>query len=422
MRMTTVAPSATALKPNPNWAQLPLFDRSNWETVRFGDVVDLVSDTSRNPEAEGITRYIGLEHLEPGSLHIKTWGELVDGVTFTKRCRKGQVLFGKRRAYQRKVAMAEFEALVSGDIYVFQAKEELLDPKLLPFICMSERFFQFAVETSAGSLSPRTNWSHLKDFEFALPPLEQQRRIAELLWTVDDVLTASVAAYDQHRTSSFAIASALTLQGIDAGPMKDSPIGAIPASWRCMRIEELTEDGAYGPRFPTSSYTPSGNVYQIRTTDFDRSGGIEFSTVPAAQVDERMIISHKLITRDFLLSRSGEYAGLTAVFIDPEDGRTYMPGAFLIRYRLSEHLDPYFLLALCESRFGKTYVERLATGSAQPNISRGAFYRLYVPVPPVEEQRIIVNRIRQMESAGRAFVDHIANTKRLLNSLTNSLN
>ena len=70
MRMTTVAPSATALKPNPNWAQLPLFDRSKWETVRFGDVVNLVSDTSRNPEVEGITRYIGLEHLEPGSLHI----------------------------------------------------------------------------------------------------------------------------------------------------------------------------------------------------------------------------------------------------------------------------------------------------------------------------------------------------------------
>jgi type I restriction enzyme, S subunit len=118
-------------------------------------------------------------------LHVRSWGNVADGTTFTRRCRPGQVLFGKRRAYQRKVAVAEFDAVVSGDIYVLAAKPERLLPELLPFFCLSERFFDHAVGTSAGSLSPRTNWSNLARFEFDLPPLDQQRRIAELAWKIE---------------------------------------------------------------------------------------------------------------------------------------------------------------------------------------------------------------------------------------------
>jgi type I restriction enzyme M protein len=167
--------------------QSELLARSGWARVNLGDVVENVNETS-NPGKDGIERFIGLEHLAPGSLHVCSWGSVSDGTTFTRRCRPGQVLFGKRRAYQRKVAAAEFNAVVSGDIYVLAPKGDRLLPELLPFICMSERFFQFAVETSAGSLSPRTNWSHLANFEFDLPPLDQQRRIAETLWAVDKVI------------------------------------------------------------------------------------------------------------------------------------------------------------------------------------------------------------------------------------------
>ena len=120
-------------------------------------MVENVNETESNPAEAGLERFIGLEHLEPGSLHIRTWGNVSDGTTFTRRCRPGQVLFGKRRAYQRKVALAEFDAVVSGDIYVLAPKGNRLVPELLPFVCLSERFFQHAVETSAGSLSPRTS-------------------------------------------------------------------------------------------------------------------------------------------------------------------------------------------------------------------------------------------------------------------------
>jgi len=208
-----------------------LLEHSNWQRVRFGDMVENLNETERNPEGAGIERFIGLEHLEPGSLHIREWGNVADGTTFTRRCRPGQVLFGKRRAYQHKVAVAEFDAMVSGDIYVLAPKNNRLMPALLPFLCMSERFFEFAVETSAGSLSPRTNWSHLAQFEFALPPLDQQRRIAEILIAALEAQGAfenSVELLTQFAISSF---QHLRIDEVNHG--------SLPDGWRIATLEEL---------------------------------------------------------------------------------------------------------------------------------------------------------------------------------------
>jgi hypothetical protein len=95
---------------------------AGWTTVAFGDVVQLYKERSGDPEADGYERYIGLEHIDPGDLRIRRWGNVADGVTFTSVFRPGQVLFGKRRAYQRKVAVADFSGVCSGDIYVLEPK------------------------------------------------------------------------------------------------------------------------------------------------------------------------------------------------------------------------------------------------------------------------------------------------------------
>lgn len=154
--------------------------KKGWTKVAFGDVVRLVKERSSDPEADGFKRYVGLEHLDPGELKIYRWGDVADGTTFTSVFRAGQVLFGKRRAYQRKLALADFDGVCSGDIYVFEPKNSQLMPELLPFICQTDNFFEHAIGTSAGSLSPRTNWKSLAEYEFALPPMEEQRQIAQI--------------------------------------------------------------------------------------------------------------------------------------------------------------------------------------------------------------------------------------------------
>ena len=84
---------------------------AGWTTVAFGDVVRLSSERSSDPESDGFERFVGLEHIEPGDLRIRRWGDVADGTTFSSVFHPGQVLFGKRRAYQRKVAIAHFDGV-----------------------------------------------------------------------------------------------------------------------------------------------------------------------------------------------------------------------------------------------------------------------------------------------------------------------
>jgi type I restriction enzyme S subunit len=132
---------------------------------------------------------IGLEHLTPEDVNLTAWN--VDSEnTFTKRFGKGQVLFGRRRAYLKKAVVAPCDGICSGDITVIAAKPDSLAPELLPFVIQNDRFFDFAVGKSAGSLSPRAKWEHLREFEFELPPLGEQCRLAEALWAFDDTKQA----------------------------------------------------------------------------------------------------------------------------------------------------------------------------------------------------------------------------------------
>ncbi len=180
--------------------------RENWRKVKFGDVVRLSKARCADPLAEDVERFVGLEHLEPGDLRIRSWGNVADGVTFTSVFKPGQVLFGKRRAYQRKVAVADFSGVCSGDIYVFEtADPAVLLPELLPFICQTDAFFDHAVGTSAGSLSPRTNWKSLADFEFVLPPIEEQKKLRVTF----DAFAQTIYAYELAETGAKAYHAAL---------------------------------------------------------------------------------------------------------------------------------------------------------------------------------------------------------------------
>ena len=95
---------------------------------------------------------------------------------------KGQILFGRRRAYLKKAAVAEFDGICSGDITVIEAIPGKVDKDLLPFIIQNDALFDYAVSRSAGGLSPRVKWEQLSDYEFNLPPLEEQKVLADKLW------------------------------------------------------------------------------------------------------------------------------------------------------------------------------------------------------------------------------------------------
>lgn len=201
--------------------------------VHFGDVVRNIDVNDRNPLENGLERYIGLEHIEPESLHIKRWGLIEEGTSFTRKFVKRQVLFGKRRVYQRKAAIAEFDGICSGDILVFEPKNEDLIPELLPFIVQSDGFFNHALDTSAGSLSPRTKWKDLAAYGVALPPKDEQRRIADILWAADENICCSedcIPRIISYRTVLFESL-------LENGSAKT--VGSTKQAWKEVKFENL---------------------------------------------------------------------------------------------------------------------------------------------------------------------------------------
>lgn len=162
--------------------------KDGWQIVKFGEIAKEVKSTTKDPAGEGLEFYVGLDHLDPQSLRIARKGIIAeDNPSFTRRFSAGQILFGKRRCYQKKAAVADFEGICSGDIIVMDAIPKKIIPGLLPFIIQSDAFFDWAEKTSSGSLSPRTKWKSLAEFEFPLPPIERQKEILEVLEKVEEV-------------------------------------------------------------------------------------------------------------------------------------------------------------------------------------------------------------------------------------------
>ena len=143
---------------------------SEKQTVKFGDICREVKLTTKDPIADGYERYIGLEHLDSGSLKIKRWGIIAeDNPSFTRVFKKGHILFGKRRPYLKKAAIAEFDGICSGDIIVIEPQENYEHPEFLEVLMQSQDFWDWAIQTSSGSLSPRTKFKSISEFSFELP-------------------------------------------------------------------------------------------------------------------------------------------------------------------------------------------------------------------------------------------------------------
>ncbi|TPD65917.1 restriction endonuclease subunit S [Flavobacterium microcysteis] len=172
------------------------FNKDNWEKVTLGDVVFEPKETAKDISEEGLEHIVGLEHIESGDIHLRNSFSANTDTTFTKVFRHGDVLFGRRRAYLKKAAQATFDGICSGDITVLRANKKL-DTRLLPFVIHNDKFFDYAIKHSAGGLSPRVKFKDLANYEFLLPPKNQQAELADLLWAMDDVIEKDLSVLNK---------------------------------------------------------------------------------------------------------------------------------------------------------------------------------------------------------------------------------
>ena len=155
--------------------------RTGWTTVAFGDIAEPVNDRVDDPATAGVDRYVGLEHLDADSLTIRRWGSTEDVSSTKLRFGPGDIIFGKRRVYQRKLAVADFHGICSAHALVLRAKPEAVLPEFLPYFMQSDYFMEAALKISVGSLSPTINWKTLAQYEFNLPPVGYQKSLTATL-------------------------------------------------------------------------------------------------------------------------------------------------------------------------------------------------------------------------------------------------
>ncbi len=164
--------------------------KAGWTRVRFDQIATQINDRVDNPAEAGVERYVGLEHLDPDSLRIRRWGEPTDVESTKLRFQPGDIIFGKRRVYQRKVVVADFEGICSAHAMVLRAKPGAVLPEFLPFFMQSDLFMERALSISVGSLSPTINWTALAAEEFLLPPIQEQARLVEASLAIEGTVNA----------------------------------------------------------------------------------------------------------------------------------------------------------------------------------------------------------------------------------------
>ena len=325
---------------------------------------------------------VGLEHLVPENICLEHWSESPDN-TFSKMFRKGNVLFGRRRAYLKKAAVAPFDGICSGDITVIEAKSDRLLPELLPFIIQNDALFDFAVGKSAGSLSPRVKWEHLRNYEFELPDLEQQRELARLLWAMNTTKTAYMkllAKTDELVKSQF-----FELFGdpkCNPKQLQIKPLG-----------EVCTVERGGSPR-PIANYITKSNagINWIKIGDAD--GTRYISSTAEKIIPEGVKKSRMVQAGDLILSNSMSFGHPYILRIDGciHDG-------WLVLHFDDAVFDALYLQTYLGLPAVYAIFETMAAGGVVNNLNSEIVKKLPVLMPNIDQQEQFAAFVRQSDKS-----------------------
>ena len=233
---------------------------------------------------------------------------------------------------------------------------------------------------------PNLSQSKLAELPMALPPLPEQKKIAHILSTVQRAIEVQERIILTTTELKKALMHKLFTEGLRGEAQKQTEIGPVPESWEVVKIKDHCIESAFGPRFGSELYAADGNILTLRTTDMEDDGRIDYNTAPLARIDYTKFEKHYLQVGDVVVSRSGT-CGIASVF----EGHSMpvLPGAFLIRIRMKEEVQPMFLRHYINSPVGRPYVLQLAQGAIQKNISGTRLGDLLIPLPSRAEQEDI---------------------------------
>ncbi|MFB8168372.1 restriction endonuclease subunit S [Kitasatospora purpeofusca] len=361
-------------------------DKTAWKRVTLRDVVRHVTDRV-DAETSGLERFLAGEHIPSSSLSITDWGVIGRdpiGPMFYKRFKPGHVLYVSRRTYLRKVAVPEFEGITGEKTFVLETLDEnLLLQEFLPYVLSAERFHAHAIAHSRGSVNPYLNWGELAAYEFDLPPLNEQQRLADLLWSIE-----------RHRRSIVStIATALSARYTWLG----ASIGSLVAS------ETVPFDRVWA-RSPESGWSAAPvdeatGCYVLSLAAIGQFGYRvgQLKSVP----DSPEVRAAKLAKGDLLISRANTVEAVGRPCIFTEDRSDVSFPDTMMRLHLIDDVLPEFAEAVLASPHGRKHMKRSAAGSATSmvKINRQSLARLTFPKATASEQKGILDRLALFDKA-----------------------
>ena len=373
--------------------------RPGWTTVAFGDVVRKTNDKV-DADTSGLERYIGGEHMDSNDLKIRRWGTIGDGYlgpAFHMRFRPGQVLYGSRRTYLRKVAVAEFEGICANTTFVLEsADQDLLLPEFLPYLMQTESFHEYSELNSKGSVNPYINFSDLAQYEFQLPSLKEQRLLV-------DGLRASNTALDRFFDLGIKVQMAYlaSLREVFAAAAVPEPPSSTWLAPNGERWEWVTVDEMFSLQLGKMSskkaregrhqaeYIKNSNVLW---------GEFRLHDLPQMSFDATEQFKFKLMPGDLLVCEGGEI-GRAAVWTDEIEDVFYQKALHRLRPLKPETNAQFFMhyLRACSST---GILARVATGSTILHLPQEALAQLRLPFPSASEQHRYVKFLDALLETG----------------------
>jgi type I restriction enzyme S subunit len=353
-----------------------------WRRVKFGEVVQKCNEKV-DPEASGLERYIAGDHMDTDDLRLRRWGEIGSGYlgpAFHMRFKAGQVLYGSRRTYLRKVAVADFDGICANTTFVLESKDsEVLLPDYLPLLMQTDAFNAYSVQNSKGSVNPYINFSDLAKFEFSLPSIEEQKRFVEIFGSISELEEKlRIGAHEAERLQKAAIQDLLdpSLNGWDTRPIGD--------------IFKVTTGGT--PSRDTSAYW-NGDIPWVKT------GEVNYCVIESTE--ER-------ITQEGLKGSAAKLCPRDSVLValygqGPTRGRVGILGieatvnqACAAIYP-SDDFSPRFVYYYLSGKY--LALRGMAQGAAQPNLNLAMIKGFGIPTPSLDDQEVAVASIDAVTKA-----------------------
>lgn len=349
--------------------------------ARLGEVAEIVRDGIAPEKIVAGTPYLGLEHIEIGGRIISS-EPVANGELASTKFQFGpeHLLYGKLRPYLAKIALPDFTGICSTDILPVKAGPDL-DRRYLAYFLRQPSMVDFANSRSSGANLPRLSPKALADFQIPLPPLPEQRRIAEILDQAD-------ALRRLRRQSLSRLA--------DLGQaIFETEFGNVEC---VVPLELAVADTLIGLVRNGESFGPDFAVPYVRMDAISSDGTFLPNKVQRTDASNQEIRRYALETGDILFNtrNSKELVGKTAIY------RGSGPSIFnnnIMRIRMKPDWDTVFVEAFLRSQRGRSELEKRKSGTTSVwAVYWSQLKTLKIPVPSRAAQARFRNQVETIWS------------------------